>query len=208
MPPASANPSACSTRAGGVRSAARMSWWPRSRAMSPPISRPSSRSSNSSPPSRNATPAASTKSSISPVSSAATPNPQRWQDVENLLGRGIGVITAVNVQHILERQDDVARVTGKRAAYSVPEAFLIEADDIEVVDAPPEALLGRGDQTGLPDARQLAELRELALVLAANVVDRQLQGYLTSHGIAATWGVQERILVCLTPRSNAAPMLI
>jgi len=134
-------------------------------------------------------------------------NPQRWQDVENLLGRGIGVITAVNVQHIRERQDDVARVTGKRAAYSVPEAFLIDADDIEVVDAPPEALLGRGDQTGLPDARQLAELRELALVLAANVVDRQLQGYLTSHGIAATWGVQERILVCLTPRSNAAPML-
>jgi two-component system sensor histidine kinase KdpD len=135
-------------------------------------------------------------------------NPQRWQDVENLLGRGIGVITAVNVQHIRERQDDVARVTGKRAAYSVPEAFLNEADDIEVVDAPPEALLGRGgDHQGLPDARQLGELRELALVLAANVVDRQLQGYLSAHGIAATWGVQERILVCLTPRSNAASML-
>jgi two-component system sensor histidine kinase KdpD len=135
-------------------------------------------------------------------------NPQRWQDVENLLGRGIGVITAVNVQHIRERQDDVQRITGKRAAYSVPEAFLNEADDIEVVDAPPEALLGRGgNQPGLPDARQLGELRELALVLAANVVDRQLQGYLTAHGIAATWGVQERILVCLTPRSNAGPML-
>jgi two-component system sensor histidine kinase KdpD len=133
-------------------------------------------------------------------------NPQRWQDVENLLGRGIGVITAVNVQHIKERQDDVERVTGKRAAYSVPEAFLIEADDIEVVDAPPEALLGRGSQAAL-DAHQLGEVRELALVLAANVVDRQLQGYLISHGIAATWGVQERILVCLTARSNAAPML-
>ena len=50
-------------------------------------------------------------------------------------------------------------------------------------------------------------MRELALVLAANVVDRQLQGYLSSHGIAATWGVQERIMVCLTPRSNAGPML-
>jgi two-component system sensor histidine kinase KdpD len=133
-------------------------------------------------------------------------NPERWQDVENLLGRGIGVITAVNVQHIKERQDDVARVTGKRASHSVPEAFLTEADDIEVVDAPPEELLGRGGQTAL-DARQLGELRELALVLAANVVDRQLQSYLSAHGIAATWGVQERILVCLTPRSNAAQML-
>ncbi|HUP05383.1 MAG TPA: hypothetical protein VMU19_15400 [Bryobacteraceae bacterium] len=133
-------------------------------------------------------------------------NPERWQDVENLLGRGIGVITAVNVQHIAERQEEVQRITGRRASHSVPEAFLIEADDIEVVDAPPEALLGRDGHTAL-DERQLAELRELALVLAANVVDRQLQSYLSSHGIAATWGVQERILVCLTPRSNAAPML-
>jgi two-component system sensor histidine kinase KdpD len=133
---------------------------------------------------------------------------QRWQDVEELLDHGIGVITAVNVQHIRERQDDVARVTGKRSAYSVPEAFLQEADDIEVVDAPPEALLGRADKPGLPNAAQLAELRELALVLAANVVDRQLQRYLSEHGIAATWGVQERVLVCLTPRSNAAAMLL
>jgi len=133
-------------------------------------------------------------------------NPERWQDVENLLGRGIGVITCVNVQYIRERLEDVARVTGKRASHTVPESFLIEADDIEVVDAPPDELLGRGGQTAL-DAHQLGELRELALVLAANVVDRQLQGYLSSHGIAATWGVQERILVCLTPRSNAAPML-
>jgi two-component system sensor histidine kinase KdpD len=39
------------------------------------------------------------------------------------------------------------------------------------------------------------------------VVDRQLQDYLDSHGIAARWGAQERILVCLTPRSNAADML-
>jgi len=134
-------------------------------------------------------------------------NPQRWQDVEDLLEHGIGVGTAVNVQHILERQDDVARVTGKRASNSVPEAFLNEADEIEVVDAPPEALLGRGGGAGMPDAHQLAELRELALVLAANVVDRQLQHYLSLHGIAPTWGVEERILVCLTARSNAAVML-
>ena len=53
----------------------------------------------------------------------------------------------------------------------------------------------------------LAELRELALLLAADVVDRQLQEYLDSHGVSANWGTQERILVCLTPRSNARAML-
>jgi two-component system, OmpR family, sensor histidine kinase KdpD len=53
----------------------------------------------------------------------------------------------------------------------------------------------------------LAELRELALLLAADVVDTQLQDYLDSHGVSANWGTQERILVCLTPRSNARTML-
>jgi two-component system sensor histidine kinase KdpD len=134
-------------------------------------------------------------------------NPQRWQDVEELLDRGISVITAVNVQHIREKQDEVERITSKRAANSVPQAFLAEADEIEVVDAPPDALIGRGSDGAMPDARLLAELRELALLLAADVVDHQLQEYLDCHGIAARWGAQERILVCLTPRSSAADML-
>jgi len=134
-------------------------------------------------------------------------NPQRWQDVGELLDRGIAVITAVNVQHIREQQDAVERITGRRAVNSVPEEFLREAEEIEVVDAPPEALMGRTTQGTMPDARKLAELRELALLLAADVVDRQLQVYLDSHGVTARWGTQERILVCLTPRSNAVAML-
>jgi two-component system sensor histidine kinase KdpD len=134
-------------------------------------------------------------------------NPQRWQDVSELLDRGISVITALNIQHIREQQDAVERITGKRAVHSIPQAFLQEADEIEVVDAPPEALLGGSTQLNMPDARRLSELRELALLLAADVVDHQLQDYLTEHGIAVRWGAQERILVCLTPRSNAEEML-
>jgi two-component system, OmpR family, sensor histidine kinase KdpD len=134
-------------------------------------------------------------------------NPERWQDVSELLQRGIAVITAVNLQHIREKQDEVERITGKRAASSVPEAFLLEADEIEVVDAPPEALIGRVKDGNMPDPRLLAELREHALLLAADVVDQQLQSYLDTHGVAAGWGAQERILVCLTPRSSAETML-
>ena len=48
-------------------------------------------------------------------------NPQRWQDVQEMLDRGISVITALNVQHIREKQDEVEGITGKRAAYSVPQ---------------------------------------------------------------------------------------
>jgi len=134
-------------------------------------------------------------------------NPHRWQDVSELLDRGIAVITAVNLQHIREQQEQVERITGKRAANCIPEEFLHEADEIEVVDAPPDALMDRTGGNSIPDSRRLAELRELALLLAADVVDRQLQEYLDSHGVAARWGAQERVLVCLTPRSNAADML-
>jgi two-component system sensor histidine kinase KdpD len=134
-------------------------------------------------------------------------NPHRWQDVSELLDRGIAVITAVNLQHIAEQQSAVEQITGKRASNSIPQEFLHEADEIEVVDAPPDALRDRQKDSSLLDARRLAELRELALLLAADVVDRQLQEYLDSHGVAARWGAQERILVCLTPRSNAYDML-
>jgi two-component system sensor histidine kinase KdpD len=54
---------------------------------------------------------------------------------------------------------------------------------------------------------QLMALREIALVLAAEVVDRQLESYLQEQGIEPRFGMQERILVCLTPRTNPARML-
>jgi two-component system, OmpR family, sensor histidine kinase KdpD len=126
-------------------------------------------------------------------------NPKRWQDVNELLDRGISVITAVNLQHIEEQQPAVERITGKRATQCIPQAFLAEADEIEVVDAPPEELHPAPVE---PDPRRLGELRELALLLAADVVDQQLLGYLGSHGLTPQWGAQERILVCLTPHSD------
>ena len=43
--------------------------------------------------------------------------------------------------------------------------------------------------------------------MAAEVVESQLQRYMDSHGIRQSWGTQERILVCMTPRSEARPML-
>ncbi len=126
-------------------------------------------------------------------------NLKRWQDVNDLLDRGVSVITAVNLQHIEEQQEAVERITGKRATQCVPQAFLADADEIEVVDAPPEELQ---PAPGEPDPRRLGELRELALLLAADVVDQQLLEYIGSHHLAPQWGTQERILICLTPHSD------
>ena len=81
-----------------------------------------------------------------------------------------------------------------------------------MVDAPPELCLERTSgevsrESGRPMARQLSELREIALLLTAEVVDHQLEVYLKRHGIEQTWGVQERILVCISAQPNGALMI-
>jgi two-component system sensor histidine kinase KdpD len=140
-------------------------------------------------------------------------HPQRWQDVAELLSAGISVVTSVNLQYIKERQDQVEAIRGKMVRESVPEAFIQTADEIELVDAAPEYCVTRAPEGGrsAPDAeqleRQLSELREIALVLAADVVDHQLEEYLNRQGLEHIYGTQERILVCVTPRSNAAVMI-
>jgi two-component system sensor histidine kinase KdpD len=134
-------------------------------------------------------------------------NAKRWRDVRELVQGGMTVVTAVNLQHIAEQQDAVEKITGKRAAQTVPEKFIRTADEIVVVDTPPEDLRNRGAAAGIADTYRLSALRELALLLAAEVVDDQLQRYLESQGIEMLLGSQERILVCITPRSNARRML-
>jgi two-component system sensor histidine kinase KdpD len=110
-------------------------------------------------------------------------NRERWQDVEELLAAGISVTTTINLQYVRERQAQVEAIRGKRVEDSVPESFLRQADEIEIVDTP-----------GL----EQPELREIALLLAAEVVDQ---------GVEQNYGTCERILICITPRSNAGLMI-
>jgi two-component system sensor histidine kinase KdpD len=140
-------------------------------------------------------------------------NAHRWQDVEQLLEAGISVITTINLQYLEKLREEVERITGKRAPYSIPRGFLdSSADEIVVVDAPAIQSLLHGATPAnsaalLSEQHERSRLRELALLVAASVVDHQLESYLRSHGVDQSWGVQERILVCVTPRSNAAGML-
>ena len=126
----------------------------------------------------------------------AAANPTRYQDVQFLITAGISVLAAVNLEDIEEQQDFVERLTGRRKRQTVPQEFLNQADEVVVVDAPTE-----------PDDRVLSELRQRALLLAADVAERQLDEYLRLNRIQTSWGTQERVLVCMTPRANAATML-
>jgi two-component system sensor histidine kinase KdpD len=130
----------------------------------------------------------------------------RWQDVAAMLAAGISIVTSVNLQYVAELQDDIAAITGRRASEVVPKNFLEHADDIVITDVPARESL-QTTHGGSEDERQLSGLRQMAMLLAAEVVERQLQSYLQAHGIEEVWGTQERILVCITPRSNARQVL-
>src|SRR5262247_3427213 len=145
---------------------------------------------------------------------------KRWQDVMELLDAGINVYTAVNVQHLESLNDLVAKITGVVVRETVPDSVLERADEIELVDLPPDELIQRLQEgkVYIPEqAREaiqnffrkgnLIALRELALRRTADRVDAQMQAYMRDHAIPRTWPVAERVLVCVSPSPQAGQLV-
>jgi len=138
-------------------------------------------------------------------------NAKRWQDVEELLAAGIDVISTVNIQHLESLNDVVQRITGVAQRETVPDSFVRQADQIELVDMSPEALRRRMAHGNIYPAEKvdaalanyfrpgnLGALRELALLWVADRVEDSLQDYLADHDIRDTWETRERVVVALT----------
>ncbi|MDD1610324.1 MAG: sensor histidine kinase KdpD [Methylococcaceae bacterium] len=143
-------------------------------------------------------------------------HPKRWQDIHELLEAGIDVYTAINVQHLESLNDDIGQIAGIRVWETVPDTVFEDADEIELVDLPPDELLLRlkEGKIYLPQQAQqaihnffrkgnLIALRELALRQTANRVDAQMLNYREDHAIRDVWQVNERILVCIGPNALA-----
>ena len=122
---------------------------------------------------------------------------RRWQDIAELLDAGIEVYTALNVQHLESRNDQVRRITGITVRETVPDAFLDRARDIVLVDLPPRELIGRLKQgkVYVPETAaaalnaffsptNLAALRELAVETIAGHVDSDLREHMLARGTA------------------------
>ncbi|WP_422934746.1 DUF4118 domain-containing protein [Sinomonas sp. P47F7] len=136
---------------------------------------------------------------------------KRWEDVDELLDAGINVFTTVNVQHLASLNDVVESITGTRQQEMVPDAVVRKADQIELVDIPPE-LLRQRLSSGLvyaPDKidaalanyfrlGNLSALREIALIWLADRVEEGLAEYRARHRIDETWPARERVVVALT----------
>lgn len=145
------------------------------------------------------------------VNSPAMRHSRRYQDVADLLAAGIDVYTTLDVQYLESLQDAVTQITGLAGGATIPDRVLDEADEIELVDLPPEELLRRfqegkvcvSEQVGQA-ARQLyregnlTALRELAMRQAVRRVDGQLRAYMRAHDIAGPWAAAERLLACIS----------
>ncbi|MDE2349251.1 MAG: universal stress protein, partial [Gammaproteobacteria bacterium] len=145
---------------------------------------------------------------------------KRWQDVEELLGEGISVWTTLNVQHLESLNDVVAGITGIRQQETIPDRIFDEADEVELIDLPPDDLLARmkagkvyvADQVGVATERffrrpNLLALRELALRRTADRVDAAA---LESAGEARSsrpWLARDRFLIAVAPDDQAEQLV-
>lgn len=145
---------------------------------------------------------------------------KRWQDIKELLDRGIDVFTTLNVQHIESLNDDVAQIIHAPIKETVPDSMIELADTIEVVDLPPEELLKRLQEGKIyiPEQATLAAehffrkgnliaLRELALRVTAERVNAEVLLYRQGEGIKHVWPIRDKILVCVGPKPDSTKLI-
>jgi two-component system sensor histidine kinase KdpD len=143
---------------------------------------------------------------------AGSRHPKRWQDVQELLSSGIDVYSTVNVQHLETLNDVVGGITGIRVWETVPDHVFDAADEVVLVDLPPDELLQRlkEGKVYLPHQAErairnffrkgnLIALRELALRRTADRVDSQMLQYRRDKFVTPVWQTRESLLACVGP---------
>jgi two-component system sensor histidine kinase KdpD len=139
-------------------------------------------------------------------------HPKRWQDIGELLVAGVDVWTTLNIQHLESLNDVILKITKVRVRETVPDTVFDNADEIILVDFPPDELLKRlaEGKVYVQDTaaravesffkpQNLTALRELALRRAAERIDADLVERMQAHAIEGPWAAGERILACIGP---------
>ena len=145
---------------------------------------------------------------------------KRYQDVQELLENGIDVYSTLNVQHLESRADTVAQISGATVRETVPDSIFERADEVEIIDLPPDELLKRlseGKVYSAERSRQailnfftkgnLTALREMSLRLTAERVDHQLRDYMRTQRITGPWKSGQRLLIGITASPNSISLI-
>ncbi len=133
---------------------------------------------------------------------------KRYLDVLELLKAGIDVYSTVNIQHLESRVDTVREITGIPIKETVPDSIFDQANEVVLIDLAPEELLMRLQEGKVYQGERadtaarnffrkgnLTALREMALRLAAERVDKELRDFKVLNGIEETWRSGNRLMV-------------
>ena len=149
-----------------------------------------------------------------------TRHAKRWQSVEEVRAAGVNVISTLNVQHLESLNDAVYEITGVRVRETIPDAIVDGADEVELADLTPDAILNRlrrgdiyqGDK--VPQALgnffrrgNIVALRELALRKTAEEVDTDLVEVMGVGHREQARAAHEQIVVLIAPRPMAARLV-
>lgn len=144
----------------------------------------------------------------------------RWQDVEQILEHGISVLTSMNVAHLESLNDKIADITGIRITDTVPDQLFHKAEEIEIIDATPRALINRLERGDIFPPNEidqqkktwfkeetLSALREIAMREAAGRVDEDVNEFRKKKRIEKLWATNDRVLICVTPTKRALRLI-
>ncbi len=136
---------------------------------------------------------------------------KRWEDVLLLLDRGIGVLSAMNVQHLESLNEVVERTLGIVVRETVPDWVVTQAAEVVNIDLAAEDLRQRLREgriyakEKIPSAlanffteENLTTLRELALREVASSVDRTRKELLRRESGASQPRTVDRIAVAMS----------
>ena len=145
---------------------------------------------------------------------------KRWQDIDELLSAGIDVWTTLNVQHIESLNDVIAQVTGVAVRETIPDSVFESANEIELIDIPPDDLVVRLEQGKIyaPEQAQRAlqgffqrpnlnALRELSLRQAARRIHTDVEDSRRGKRATLPWNTAERLMVCVGPSPTTARVI-
>ncbi len=138
---------------------------------------------------------------------------KRYEDVRELLDAGIDVISTLNIQHVESLNDTVQQLTGVAVRETIPDWVVDQADEVELIDMAPRALIQRMKHGNIYPPEQarraldnfftpanLTALRDLALRATAREVENDLSRYMQAGEIVGPPGASERIMVAVDHR--------
>ena len=133
---------------------------------------------------------------------------KRYLDILEILKHGIDVHTCLNIQHLESLNDTIKEITGFSIKETVPDFFLERANEIVIIDLPPDELLKRLKEGKIYTGENinsalsnffregnLAALREIALRFLAEKVENELRDYKVLNRIPQIWKTGNRLMV-------------